>query len=304
MAFIGTPIEIPGYGSTLDRHTGLTTSKRQWVLRCSPGTETPATARAAVAGNASTSGEPLATQDCSAYNGEIFGFVVTNNYAFPAAGQGQAPTGVDPDPLLRPWIVTYNDQITNEAWFKDNTAPTPKKYLNTAGVPFSDKRNRQRTIGTMTLVKNFAIYDDAAYQNFRDTVCNADLVIKGITYTHGMLLMREINGEPVYEVNTLTGIGLSFYKVTFNIAKEPRKHQPISIDSTGFKQSGAAPGAPTTPIMLPVGVAPQRPITLSDGPWPLDVNGKPKPLQTDTPEPIIFNPYVEASWTSLNFPAT
>lgn len=295
-------------GSGYDVKTDRTSLERTWVVVCTGTDIGPKQAMDSIT-DTDFEGVPLSKKSCKPHNGDQFGFDVTLTFEFPdtnSGGSGSGSTsGPQPtNPLARDWVVNFQDQITQENWHFD-TEDQP--YRNSAKAPFSDQRQRQRTIGTITLEKNFASYNDAAYQLLRDSCNDADVTIRGTTYPKGTLLMREINGAQQYEVDAATGVGVNFYKVTFNVGKDPRKFQPFSVESRGTMQStNRGADKKWAPILDGTG----QPTTL---PWPLNSSGVALSSIDAAPamvpeDPVTatsgFKPYFYKDWSAIGFPAT
>lgn len=135
-------------------------------------------------------------------NREQFTFEVTVEYSSEPARVGSASQA--DNPLNRGNSYEYGDEMVTEPYFEDETTPTPKRVVNTNGKPFASDPTRERVVGTITITRNVADFDDENVRNWRNKINDDNVTIRGIQYAADRLRVLSWTGSGPMEENGVT----------------------------------------------------------------------------------------------------
>lgn len=187
------------------------------------------------------------------------------------------------NPLSDPVEYDWDFSSSSQTYFKDETTPTAKYTLTSAGEPFENLLEREVGDIAVTITKNIAPGDwdpptAATFLNPATAINNASMTIDGVSISTGQARMTGIKCTP-----TKTRAGVSYRTLTLSL--KVRSSWDHAVDDRGFNE------------LDPVNTGKVREITKGtpptkvDKPWPLDGSGAAKANSTDAPATLTFKPY-------------
>ncbi|HQY87848.1 MAG TPA: hypothetical protein PK402_04265 [Tepidisphaeraceae bacterium] len=188
------------------------------------------------------------------------------------------------NPLSMPTQVSYDDQSCDEGYYKDCSG-TPKLAINTAGDPFEELPQRQRSITVITLEKNVAHTTNySSYAALRNIVNSDSTTIDGQAYAAGELYVQKISLGKIQTLNSV-----QFRTLTSTVLSRPGGWDQ-SYESRGRREKVSG-----SRVNIPDPVT-KRAIEYL---WPLNEDGTKKSAVSDEGFAIVLKPYTGASLSSL-----
>ena len=167
------------------------------------------------------------------------------------------------NPLDRPCIITWDGQFFEVS--QDYEADGTSAITDSAGIPFDPAIKDERSIGRLTVTKNYSSFDGSATNLYRNKI-NSDTFFG---FAIGQVLCRNITTRSVTE--SIDGTNVTYYPVTFEFLVQDSWDAEI-LDA-GFHYLDG-----TNPVQFLIG---GQPVTQ---PQFLDGSGNP----SDTPVKLTF----------------
>jgi len=187
------------------------------------------------------------------------------------------------NPLSDPVEYDWDFSSSSQTYFKDETTPTAKYTLTSAGEPFENLLERDVGEITVTITKNIAPEDWApltasSFLNPANAINNASMTIDGAAIAAGQARMTGIKCP-----STKTRAGVSYRTLTLTI--KLRSSWDHVVEDRGFNELDPDNSGKVRQIVK------GTPPTKVDKPWPLDGSGAAKANSTDAPATLTFKPY-------------
>jgi len=189
--------------------------------------------------------------------------------------------GDDPNPLLRPSVLTSSYDEYTEAYFKDSKN---NPVLNSAFDRFENFPIRRMGNLLLQITKNFAAFPAVAYDQIKYTRNQDNVTIKGTIYAAETLLFLPATVSEMTE--QIQGTQYHYFATTFRLLADYEKHLD-KIEDRGYNEYKEG-----KPVLINMTYAGNE----IKSPWPLDGSGQKKPKPSDEPPIITFTPYPLAAW--------
>lgn len=209
-------------------------------------------------------------------NGDPYTYTVTVDYS----SKGEDEDSLE-NPLAKPTQYAYSDESFQEPYFRDVDGVA---IVNSAGEPFANLPQRDRSNGIITITRNVTSFDDGAAEAKRNTINSAAETINGVQYAARTLRIKSINGSGPREEN-----GISHWTETTTIAKKLDTWDHF-LEDRGLNELDAGE-------LVSVKDKEGEPVVL---PWPLDGTGAAKAASTDTPAQGTAKPYLAGAFPSFS----
>lgn len=272
-----TPKEI---ARARDFSTGSSSISVEYLVETTALTDGAAAAEAAVIALGSPSGHYLKSirSDYIERNPLWYKVVVTHV----SSTAGGATSG---SPLDRPSILSSSYEEWTEAYFEDETSPTPKLVTNSMGERFESLPERKRGSLVLQVTKNFASFPADDYDNRKFTTNSVAVPIKGTIYPIDSLLFLPPTVQETYETVGITEY--HYYATTFRLAVDAIDLHKHKIEDRGFVQQESL-STSVEPILDEFGFPVREP-------WPLNGSGVAK-NRDEAPAVLTFSPYASMNW--------
>lgn len=212
-------------------------------------------------------------------------FTVRVNYSSKVEEQKK-----EEDPTDRPDEITWDFEDKAQPYFKDETTPTPKNVVNSAGEPFEEFLERDAGSLTATVRRNVApgYYDPATAIAYKDVVNQGGFRLDGKQIADGQAKLKAYTAGA-----TKTENGFTYREVQWVL--QFRESWDDKIEDRGFNEKD--PDNPGHVKAIVTNIPPTKP----DKPWPLDGSGAAKLFSDDAPEVLTFKPYKKKSFAKFKF---
>jgi hypothetical protein len=200
-------------------------------------------------------------------------------------GYSTSDTGLEvfDNPLSDPVGFEWDFSTSSQTYFKDETTPTAKYTLTSAGEPFDNLLEREVGEITVTVTQNIAPagwnpITAASYLSPATAVNNASMTIDGASIAAGQ---ARLSGVTCSATKTRAGVSYRTRTITIKL----RSSWDQTIDDRGFNEADPDHSGKVREITK--GAPPVK----VDKPWPLNGSGAAKPNATDAPAVLTFKPY-------------
>jgi hypothetical protein len=179
--------------------------------------------------------------------------------------------------------ISYSSVSQEESYEQDRSS-TPKRAVNTAGVPFAERPKRQRSLRVIAVAVEVPYTSTMATFNEMDDAINSDVInLDGVSYAAKSLLLSDLSLTAATMTGPTTGYKTLSFKLTHN-----RDTWVQKFESRGFKEK-------VDSVVKPIVDAQGVPV---EEPYPLAANGT-KLALSGTPSVVELQPYTALPMASL-----